>query len=183
MASKGPMSMVSMLSKSIFATMPKVKIAMATVPEKVPREKMSAQTSAMIRVGRVRISARIKRKKLTSGRLRLMLLEERIATGSARTQPMTVPRTDILMVSMSGETTFGKNSQFGWKILASRSSILLNLCMTTAISKPVILSESHMASASSTTISGARLRRRRTEWPFARVMTWGLKILSYRVSL
>ena len=38
--------MVSILSKSIFATMPKVNIAIATVPEKVPRENIKAQTSA-----------------------------------------------------------------------------------------------------------------------------------------
>ena len=43
--------MVSMLSKSIFATTPKVKTAIATVPEKVPREKIRAQMLAMINVG------------------------------------------------------------------------------------------------------------------------------------
>ena len=49
----------------------------------------------------------------TTGMLLLMLLDERIATGSASTQPMTVPRIDILMVSIRGETTFGKNDQSG----------------------------------------------------------------------
>ena len=105
--------MVSILSKSIFATMPKVNIAIATVPEKVPRENIKAQTSAMISVGRVRMRPRMNLKILTITMLLLMLLDERIATGSARKQPMTVPRMDIFMVSISGETTFGKNDQSG----------------------------------------------------------------------
>ena len=155
--------MVSILSKSIFATMPKVNIAIATVPEKVPRENIKAQTSAMISVGRVRMRPRMNLKILTITMLLLMLLDERIATGSARKQPMTVPRMDIFMVSISGETTFGKNDQLGWNIFASRSTILLNLLITTAMLKPVICSESHIASASRTTISGARLLRFITE--------------------
>ncbi len=40
---------------------------------------------------------------------------------------MTVAEMDIFMVSISGETTFGKNDQLGWNIFASRSTILLNL--------------------------------------------------------
>ena len=44
--------------------------------------------------------------------------------------------------------------------------------------KPVICSESHIASASSRIISGARLLRFMTECPFARVMVLGLKMRS-----
>ena len=105
--------MVSIDSKSILATIPKVKMAIAMVPENVPSEKISAHTSAMIRVGSVRIRPSRNRMSQTTGMLLLMLLDERIATGSAITQPMTVPRIDILMVSIKGETTFGKNDQSG----------------------------------------------------------------------
>ena len=34
-------------------------------------------------------------------------------TMKRQTQPMTVPRIDIFMVSIRGETTFGKNDQSG----------------------------------------------------------------------
>ncbi len=95
--------------------------------------------------------------------LLLMLLDERIATGSASTQPMTVPRIDILMVSISGEITFGKKDQSGWKIFSSRSTILRNLVMTTCRSKPVIFSDSQMITTRNRTISGALLLRRWTE--------------------
>ena len=158
-------------------------MAMATVPEKVPREKIRAQTRAMTSVGRVRMSARMKRKMLTITALRLMLEEARIATGMAMAQPMTVPRMDILMVSNRGLTTLGKNSQLGWKIFFSRSSILENRLTMTARSKPVIFSAHTIASASASTMSGVRLLGRRTVCPFSRVMTWGLNILSKNVSL
>ena len=157
------MSIVSIDSKSIFATMPKVKTAMAIVPEKVPSEKMSAQTSAIISVGSVRIRPRMNRISHTTGKLLLMLLDERIATGSASTQPITVPRIDILIVSIRGEITFGKKVQSGWKIFSSRSTILRNLVMTTCKSKPVIFSDSQMITTRNRTISGALLLRRWTE--------------------
>ncbi len=60
--------------------------------------------------------------------LLLMLLDERIATGSAITQPMTVPRIDILMVSIKGETTFGKNDQSGWKNFLQEVHHLAEFC-------------------------------------------------------
>ena len=109
----------------------------------------------------------------------LMLLDERIATGSARRQPMTVPRMDIFMVSISGETTFGKNDQLGRNIFASRSSHLAELAYNDApCSKPVICSESHMASASSNdyqrrAASATAVRSGRLQG----LLFWGLKML------
>ena len=163
--------MVSMLSKSIFATMPKVKMEMATVPAKVPREKISAQTWARISVGRVRIRPRINRSTLTIATFLLMLLEERMATGRARAQPMTVPRMDILMVSSSGLMTFGKKLQSGWKIFFIRSSILLNREVITERSNPVMCSAQMITSTKQIRISGMRLRGRLTVFPLGIVMT------------
>ena len=176
MASNGPMSIVSMLSKSILATMPNVNMAIATVPENVPSENISAHTRAIISVGSVRIRASIKRHMLTITTLWLMLLDESMAMGSASAQPITVPSMDIFIVSNSGEMTFGKKLQSGCSIFLSRSSILLNLFITVSMSKPVIISERYIAAARRIIISGARLLRRSTLWPLARVMRCGLNI-------
>ena len=158
-------------------------MAIATVPEKVPSEKIRAQTRAITSVGRVRISARIKRNTLTITVLRLILEEARIATGMAMAQPMTVPRMDILMVSSRGSMTLGKNAQFGWKIFFSKSSILENRLIMVIMSKPVIFSAHTMASTRPITMNGVRLLRRRTVCPFSSVMISGLNILSKSVSL
>ena len=115
-ASKAFMSMVSMLSNSILATTPNVNMAIATVPEKVPSEKISAQMLAMISVGSVRISPRIKRMTETTALFRMMLDDARIPKGSASRHPVMEPRMDILIVSSSGPVTFGKKLQSGWKI-------------------------------------------------------------------
>ena len=155
---------------------------MARVPAKVPSPNTSAQTSAITRVGSVRISARMKRHTLTTTLLLQMFVEERIDTGSAMRQPMTVPRTDILMVSTRGPTTLLKKSHFGWKSFRKRSRSLSNFLTIRLRSKPVIRRESHTATTTSSRIRGVLLRRRTVEWPFGRVMTWGLKIRSNHVS-
>ena len=107
--------------------MPKVKIAIASVPANVPREKISAHTSAMISVGTVLIRASMNLIMLTTVRLCIMLLEASTAKGSARAQPMTVPNIDIFIVSTSGDTTFPKKLHLGWKIFPriTKSSFIL----------------------------------------------------------
>ena len=107
------MSIVSMLSYNIFATTPKVNIAIAIVPAKVPSEKIRAHTSAMIRVGTVLISARINLITLTTTRLCIMLLEASTANGSASAHPTKVPIMDIFIVSIRGETTLPKKLHLG----------------------------------------------------------------------
>ena len=151
---------------------------METVPAKVPREKIRAQTRAMTRVGRVRIRPRRTRSRLTMTLLRSMLLEASTATGRAQTQPMTVPRMDILMVSSRGRTTLGKNSHLGRNSFSRMATMLPPLRMMTVMSKPVIRSDQITASTTQRAISGRRLRGRSTVLPFARVMVWGLKIRS-----
>ena len=107
-ASKAPMSMVSMDSYIILETTPKVNTMMAMVPAKVPSPKISAANFAITRVGSVRITISTIRWAQTTTPLRLMLVEAMTETGSASVAPMTEPRMDILMVSSSGSTTFGK---------------------------------------------------------------------------
>ena len=86
---------------------------MAMVPAKVPSPKIRAANLAMTSVGRVRTRFSRKRHSATVTPLRLTLVEETTAKGSASVAPSTEPRIDILMVSIRGETTFGKNDQSG----------------------------------------------------------------------
>ena len=151
---------------------------MATVPEKVPREKIRAHTRAMTRVGRVRIRPSTTRSRLTTILLWSMLLEASTATGRAQAQPMTVPKMDILMVSTRGPMTLGKKLQSGWNSFFIKSISLGKRFTMVARLKPVMCSAQAMTSARPRRITGVRLRRRRTVWPLSRVITWGLKILS-----
>ena len=71
------------------------------------------------------VQGSMKRRILTTTVFLLIFDDERIATGKASAQPITVPRIDIFIVSNRGLITFGKKLQSGWKIFFSKSSILL----------------------------------------------------------
>lgn len=130
------------------------------MPEKVPSEKMSAQTSAIISVGSVRIRPRMNRISHTTGRLLLMLLDERIATGSASTQPITVPRIDILIVSISGEDNLREEGPVGLEDLFKQINHLTELGNDHMRIKARHFSDSQMITTRKRTISGALLLRR-----------------------
>ena len=112
-ASNGPISIVSILSNSILPTTPKVKMVIATVPAKVPSEKINAAIVAIIIVGSVLTIARRNLHKDNNILFLLMLELERIAIGKARVQPIIVPNSDILIVSISGPITLGRKLKSG----------------------------------------------------------------------
>ena len=88
-------------------------MVIATVPANVPSPKISAAIVAMMMVGKV--LTRPKRKRTTDRLMRFLLILELeiIEIGNARIHPMIVPKSDILIVSISGPKTLGKKSIFG----------------------------------------------------------------------
>ena len=71
---------------------------------------------AITSVGSVRTMFSSTRSTVTTNPFLTILAEAVTANGSASTEPMTEPSTDILMVSSSGLITLGRYSHLGLKI-------------------------------------------------------------------
>ena len=80
---------------------------MVITPENSPIPTIATVSAASNRLGMVRTTSRMKRKMAVTTWLRVTTVVARNASGTATAKPITVPRTDILMVRIIGSMSVG----------------------------------------------------------------------------